>query len=206
MSTLFDQFHRVNVDDDSFIHGAARLMTASMTQIFPDDIADMISLSSFDAQVGWSDLGATKTGVAISRNFTEEAFDVDQIQGDIRTRPTGWEMAIQTALAEVTLERLSFAWEGGTVTTNTGPTPDEKNMGLGEARKYTQRRMAILHVRENDKIRAFVFRKCNLSAQETTLQYAKTGEQQTIPMRFRAFADTSVADSKARFGMVFDQV
>lgn len=164
----------------------------------------------YDPGAGWFELGATKTGIQISRNNTEETYDVDQIFGDIESAPTGWEMAISTALAEVIPDLIQLAWEGGAVTyandTNDASGSAQAHIPLGLPDKYTRRRMAVLHQRNNGKIRAFVFRKVQKSPQESTLNFQKTGDQQTLPVRFRAFADTSVADPLARFGEIIDQV
>ncbi len=48
------------------------------------------------------------------------------------------------------------------------------------------------------------FRKAQRTPQESSVVYAKAGEQQTVPVRFRALADTSIADQLQRFA-VFDQ-
>lgn len=203
MSTLFDAFQRFDISDDAFIAGPARLLWAGITVADPDEIGDVVNMSNFDPQTGWNDLGATKTGAAVTRNFTEQTYTIDQSFTDIRSRPTSWEMALQTALAEMTLERIQFAWEGGPITTNAGP--NERKLGLGAPRKYTQRKLAVIHIRDNDKVRMFFLRKTNISPQETSLQWQREGDQQTLPMRFRAFADSSSVESE-RFGYILDQV
>lgn len=203
-------FLRANITDDTFLRGSARVLYAASGQTFPTQLSDIIVLTAggtqYDPQAGWTELGSTKTGIQISRNNTEETYDVDQIFGDIESAPTGWEMAISTAMAEMTPENLAIAWEGGTVTTDTAPTPDEKHVPLGLPSVYTRRRLVVLHQRNNNKIRAYCFRKVQKSPQESTLNFQKTGDQQTAPVRFRAFADTSVADPLARFGEIIDQV
>lgn len=203
-------FLRASITDDNFIRGAARLLIAADTQAFPTQLSDLIVLGAggtqYDAQAGWSDLGATKTGVQIVRNNAEETFDVDQIMGDIESQPTSWEMNIGTQLAEVTLETIDLAWEGGAITTDTVPTPDERHLTLGLPVTYTRKRLAVLHQRTNGKIRAHVFRKVQRMPQESTFTFAKTGEQISVPMRFRALADSSVSDINARFGEIIDQV
>lgn len=198
-------FHRTYVNDDSFIRGAARLLWAGTTVSFPSKIADVINMSTYDAATGWNELGATKTGVQISINNSEESFDVDQILADIATQPTGWEMSVSTQLAEMTLERLQVAWEGSSITTDTGVTPNEKEIGFGEPNSYIQRRLAVLFQRPNGKIRGYFFRKVQRSPQESNVAHNKTGEQISIPVRFKALADTSVADTYKRFMTIRDQ-
>lgn len=199
-------FHRTFVNDESFIRGAARILWAGSTVAFPSSLSSVINMTTFDAQTGWNELGATKTGIQISVNNAEESFDVDQINGDIDTRPTTWEVSVGTALAEMTLERLEVAWEGSNVTTDTGVTPNEKEIGIGQPDSYTLRRLAVLFQRPNGKIRGYLFRKVQRTPQESNVTHAKTGEQITIPVRFKALADTSVSDVRKRFFIIRDQV
>lgn len=194
-------FFRVSITDDNFIRGAARLMWAGTTVAFPTTISDIINLSTYDAQSGWNDLGATKTGVTITYNNTEETFDVDQILGDIDSRPVSYEQTVSTNLAEMTLERLQIAWEGGAITTS----GSERQMGVGEPPVYVRRRVAVLFQKANGKLRAHVFRRAQHSPQESAIAFNKTGEQQSVPVRFRALADTSIADVYTRTQVIFDQ-
>lgn len=197
-----NNFYPTFLDDEGFIRGPARLMYCAVTQSFPTGISQVVNLSTYSAMTGWSDLGATKGGVAISINNTEESFDVDQVYGDIDSLPTAWECSVSTQLAEMTLDRLTFCWEGSPVTTSGG----EKSMGYGAPLSYTRRRMAVLFQRPNGKIRAFVFRKVQRSPQESTITFNKTGEQQSVAVRFRAIADLSVSDVYSRFFTAYDQV
>jgi hypothetical protein len=198
-------FHRTYVDDASFIRGAARLLWAGTTIAFPTKIADVVNTSTYDAITGWNELGATKTGIQITINNAEESFDVDQILGDIRTEPTNWECSVATQLAEFTPERMQIAWEGSDITTDTSVTPNEKEIGFGAPTSYTQRRLAVLFPRPNGKIRGYFFRKVQRTPQESTITHAKTGEQVSIPIRFKALADASVSDVRKRFFIVRDQ-
>lgn len=194
-------FFRVGVDSNNFIRGAARLLWAGTTISFPTTIGDIVNLSTYDAMSGWNDLGATKTGVTISHNNTEEAFDIDQILTDIDTRPVAYTQTVATALAEVSLERLQVAWEAGAITT----VGTERQMGVGTPTRYITRRLAVLFLKDNNLLRAHVFRKANKSPQESALAFNKTGEQQSIPILFTALADTSVSDVNTRVQVIFDQ-
>lgn len=196
-------FLRTNVDlDHNFIRGAARIMWAGATVTFPGDISDIINLSSYDVGSGWNDLGATKTGITITVNNTEETFDVDQVYGDLDSRPTGWEVTVSTSLAEMTLAHLQLAWEGAVQGTGTAGSATQ---GFGEPLFYTRRRLAVLFQRQNGQIRAFVFRTVQRTPQESAIVFAKTGEQQSVPVRFRCLADTSITDVQSRYFVIFDQ-
>jgi hypothetical protein len=198
-------FLKPSITEENFIRGAGRLMYANITVGFPTTIAAVVNMSTFDAMAGWNDLGATKTGITISVNSTEETFDVDQIYGDIDALPTNWECSVTTSLAEVSLDRLAIAWEGSPVTLDTNVTPNEKEMGFGQPRNYTHRRLAVLFQRPNGKIRGYFFRNVVRGAQESSTVFAKTGEQQSVPVRFRAFADSSIADQYKRYFIIRDQ-
>lgn len=201
-------FFRTDVNDRSFIRGAARLLYASADITAPAEISDIIHLTSgvgydqYDAVTGWTDLGATKTGIQISVNNTEETFDVDQIYGDIDSLPTNWEVSVGTQLAEFTPEKLQVAWEGSAATTNGA---GEEQISFGQPSYYTRRRLAVLFQRPNGNIRAYSFRKVQRLPQESTVTHNKTGEQISVPVRFRVLPDFDVTDPKARFFTIFDQ-
>lgn len=207
-------FHRVTPSaDDAFIRGAGRLLIAPSTQAFPTQISDIVETSAapmtgaqWDAKTGWTDLGATKTGIQITVNNAEETFDVDQVLGEIESAPTSWEVSVGTQLAEATLERMQVAWEGSTITTDATPTPDEKELGVGEPTTYTRRRLAVLFQRPSGLVRAFIFRKVQRMPQESSVTFQKTGEQISIPVRWRSLSDTAIADVKKRFFIIRDQV
>ncbi len=130
------------------------------------------------------------------------AFDVDQILTDIETRPVSYEQTVATALAEMTLDRLQIAWQAGPKTTSGG----QETMGVGEPTTYIRRRLAVLFQKSDGKIRAHVYRQVVKGAQESSLVYAKTGEQLQIPVTFKALADTSIADQYTRTQVIFNQV
>ena len=204
-------FHRTSVDNRSFVRGAARLMIAPYTQAKPVKIADVIALASasgiaqYDAASGWTDLGATKTGIQITINNAEETFDVDQIYGDISSEPTSWECSVGTQLAEMTPEKMQIAWEGSAITNDAVPPVPEVEVGFGQPSSYTQRRLAVLFQRPNGKIRAYLFHKVQRMPQESSITHAKTGEQISIPIRFRVLADGTVSDVYKRFFIIRDQ-
>ena len=205
------EFLRTDLTDPwAFVRGAARLMIADEDETFPTQLSDLIVLASggtqYDSAAGWTDLGATKTGITISVNHAEETFDVDQVIGDIASAPVSWECSVATALAEMTLEHLQVTWEASAISTNTSPTPDERTMGYGQSDEYTKRRLAVLFKNQDDLIRAFVFRKVQLQPVESAVAFNKTGEQVSIPVQFKGLADTAETDIQKRFFVVIEQV
>jgi len=165
-----------------------------------------VGAGEFDCVSPWFDLGATKTGCKITRNNTEDVFEVDQIYGDLDARPTNWTMTIVTALAEVTLAKLQIAWElGNTFIDSTPTTGPEEHLGVGLPTTYTHRRLAILYRRPNNLIRAVIFRRVVKMPQESDMTYMKSGEQIVLPVTFRALIDTTVGDQTQNIGEVVDQ-
>jgi hypothetical protein len=195
-------FFRTAINEDTFIRGAARLMWAGITVAFPTSISQIVNLSTYDAMTNWYDLGATKGGVAISRNSTEETFDVDQILANIDTRPVTWDQTIATAMAEASLDRINIAWEAGSKSTSGG----EETMGVGDPTIYKQRRLAVLLRKDDGKLRAHVFRKVVRNATDSTITLNKTGDQITFPITWTALADTSISDVDTRTQVIFNQV
>jgi hypothetical protein len=160
----------------------------------------------YDSRPGWTDLGATKTGIQITVNNAEETFDVDQILGDISSQPTNWECSVGTQLAEMTPERMQFAWEGSAITLDTTPTTGaEQEIGFGNPTGYTQRRLAVLFQRPNGLVRGYFFHRVQRQPQESSITHAKTGDQISIPVRFRVLADSTIIDTQKRFFIVRDQ-
>ena len=158
---------------------------------------------------GWAELGSTRSGTQATRNNTETQLDVDQILSSILAVPDEWEMTIATQLAETTLENIQLAWEGGTITVDATQTPNERHLGLGAPLAYTPRRLAVLHQKTIGPaaglIRAIVYRNVLHTTQNSTLDYQKTGQMQTVAVNFRAYADWTITDPGQQFAQIIEQ-
>jgi hypothetical protein len=220
MGTFFRGRHPITYER-GFVQGAGRIIYAPSGSTFPGTIGDILDLAvgatQYDLKPPWIEIGFTKTGINITRNNAEEDFDVDQVSGSIRRRPTNWEMSVGTQLAEATLETFQLAWELGDITavTKTDPQLDERRMGLGAPIAYKERLVAVLFQFPPEPsgaapgtaalIRAWVFRRCYRAAQESGMTLQKTGEQVSLPVRWNAQADTTVPIAE-QFGVMFEQV
>ena len=203
-----------------FVQGAGRILYAPAGTPFPTGIDDMVVLTAgptqYDLASPWVEIGFTKTGINITRNNAEEDFDVDQISGSIRRRPTNWEMSVGTQLAEATLETFQLAWELGPISTTVGTAPalDERHVGLSAPTSYAERLVAVLFQFPPEPsgaapataslIRAWVFRRCYRAAQESGMTLQKTGEQVSLPARWNAQADSS-QPVDSQFGEIIEQ-
>lgn len=68
----------------------------------------------------WEDVGGTNGGTQININQEFATLTMDQIIDIAGRRMTGRDMQVQTSLAEVTLENLKKALNGGTTSSGTG--------------------------------------------------------------------------------------
>ena len=220
MGSFFRGRHPITYER-GFVQGAGRILYAPGGTAFPTGIEDIIELDTgatqYDLVTPWIEIGFTKTGINITRNNAEEDFDVDQVSGSIRRRPTNWEMSVGTQLAEATLETFQLAWELGPITTvaATAPALSERIQGLGAPTSYAERLIAVLFQFPPEPsgaapgraalIRAWVFRRCYRAAQESGMTLQKTGEQVSLPVRWNAQADTTVGVDD-QFGAIFEQV
>lgn len=198
-------------NEQGFVQGAGRILVTDDLTSFPEGFEDLLVLTAggtqFDAVSPWDDVGFTKTGINVTRNNSEETFDVDQVRGDIKRRPSNWEMSVGTQLAEATLETFQTAWELGDIAavTKTPPQLDERQMGMGAPSSYRDLMVAVLFQFPDGILRAWVFRKCQRTAQESGFTLQKTGEQVSLPQRWNALADPDAPEG-SEFGMIFEQV
>lgn len=197
------------VDQTKLIKGAARIMYAAAAQTKPAKIGDVIDTTTFAAQSGWSDLGATRTGIQITVNNTESSLEVDQVRGLIGTSPDNWECTVVTQLAQVTLENMVIAWEGAAVTTDNTPSPSEKQTGFAGATSYTERRLAVLFQKASPapvgKIVAWLFWRAVRAPVAGVLDFQKSGDAMTIPVTFNILADATQTDPLTAFFIVREQ-
>lgn len=167
-------------------------------------------VGQYDAQTSYTDLGATKGGITIARNNSEETFSVDQIQADIMTLPTAWEMSVAASVAQVDIDMIQYLWEGGTISLDV--STGERTLPLGTPDTYRQKRLVVLFQRQSTDggitpglIRAYGFRITQRSPQESSIVHNREGDQATIPFTWKAIADGTVQDPYARFGSIIDQ-
>lgn len=124
----------------------------------------------------WVPLGYTEEGHAFSASPSFEPVEVAEEIDPIRYEPTGREMGVEFAAAEMTALNLSRAMNGGTVTTGTGivtfepPTPGfEVRVALGWE--------------SVDKKERWVWRRC-LQTGDVEIARRKAPDKATIPMSF----------------------
>jgi len=205
-------------EETSFVQGAGRILVAPSTQADPDGIEDVLVLGAgatqYDAATGWGEVGFTKTGINITRNNAEEDFDVDQVRGSIKRRPSNWEMSVGTQLAEATLETFALAWElphdasGDPIiadVTKTAPQLNERQIGLSAPTSYIERKVAVVFQFDSGLIRMWYFRRGFHAPQESGFTLNKTGEQVSLPVRWNCLPDPDQPIG-TQFGYMTEQV
>jgi hypothetical protein len=190
-------FHRTNVTDTSFIRGAARILIAPTSVAFPVKIDDVIDLGT---PVGPPIVPATYDAtdrLGRSRCHQDRHPDHDQQRGrDVRHRPGARRHRFSADKLGVLSRNAARGVHSGEDADRLGglgdhdrrtpTTGSEKEIGFGQPVGYTQRRLAVLFQRPNGKIRGYFFRKVQRMPQESSITHAKTGEQISIPVRFKA--------------------
>lgn len=198
-------------NEQGFVQGAGRILVAPGDTAWPDGFEDILLLTAgatqYDAIDPWTDVGYTKTGININRNNAEEDFDVDQVRGSLKKRPTNWEMSVGTQLAEGTLETFVQAWElpDPVLVTKTTPQLNERHVGLSAPTSLTERRVAVVFIFPDNTLRAHVFRRGVRAPQESGFTYNKTGEQVSLPQRWNCLTDPG-APVDSQFGEIWEQV
>lgn len=210
MGTFLRSRHGIDYER-GFVQGAGRILIAPADTAFPAGLEDILVLTAgatqYDIVAPYEEVGFTKTGINITRNNSEETFDVDQVRSAIKRRPGDWEMSIGTQLAEASLETFQTAWELGAITavTKTDPQLNERHLGLSAPTTYAEKQVVVLFQFDSGLIRAWVFRRCVRAAQESGLTLQKTGEQVSLPTRWNALADSEQPVS-SQFGAIIEQV
>lgn len=100
------------VDATNLIMGPGTLWTGAFGVSEPADT--LLGLTS-DPGAGWRDVGGTNDGVTLTIAQEFEELEVDQLVDVPERRRTKREFTIETNLAEVTLENLVLASNGGTI-------------------------------------------------------------------------------------------
>ena len=195
-------------DINNVFGGGARLAYADTGTSKPTVLSDILNTTTGVLASGWNDLGATDGGMRIRRGFDKETWEVDQILASIDEFITSWNMALETNLAEVSVENMQVAWECGAITTDAGESPSEKTMGIGDPETLTERMFVLIadkrKVSSVGYIRAYVFWKGQLDGSDSEHAFTK-GQKSLVPIIIKLLADTSETEAR-RFGIQLDQV
>lgn len=80
----------------------------------------LAAVNSTPQASAWTDMGGTKDGLQLSAGFKYSEMTVDQVIDVVGTRVSDRDFQVKTKLAELTLNNLQTAFNGGTITTGAG--------------------------------------------------------------------------------------
>jgi hypothetical protein len=106
------------VSPDNLIQGPATLYRGAYQAVEPLDTN--AALNATPAASSWTDVGGTTDGVKLAIANTYGELEVDQIVEVVGSRLTKRDTTVETNMAEVTLENLAYALNGGTSASGTG--------------------------------------------------------------------------------------
>lgn len=106
------------VTPDNLIQGPATLYRGAFGAVEPADSS--AALNAAPAASAWTDMGGTTDGVKLSIENTYGELEVDQIVERVGSRLTKRQTTVETNMAEVTLNNLAYALNGGTQASGSG--------------------------------------------------------------------------------------
>lgn len=105
------------VTTTNLVQGPAELFVAQFGATEPADTAAALAI---DPPAPWTCIGATTKGVTLTFDQTYDILNVDQIPDNVGARMSARSVTVATQMAELTLQNLAVALNGGTVASATG--------------------------------------------------------------------------------------
>lgn len=127
---------------------------------------------------GWLAIGYTEEGHTFNREPNFEPIEVAEEDDPIRYEQTGVASSLEFAAAEMTVTNLTYAFNGGTVTTLSGTVVEFEPPILGDVTRV------MLGWESVDGEERWVFRKC-VQTGNVNIARRKAPAKATIPMTFR---------------------
>lgn len=166
--------------------GPGVLKVAPLGTAIPTDLATAWN-------VAWVDLGYTEEGHAVRMTTNVEPVPVAEELDPISYEPTGREMSVAFAAAQMTALNLSYALNGGTITSGTGIVTFEPP-DPGDITRV------MLGWESTDALERWVFKRC-ISTGDIEIARRKAPDKSTVPMEFML---EMVAGGGAPFVAIFD--
>jgi len=186
-------------DRDQVIGGAARFLWQETSTehggavSFPSKIDDVINVVSYKARQenGWRDFGQTSDGITVTRNLSLTTWDTDQVP-EVYEAVDRWTHLLASNIAEVTLDNMKVAWQGGTIANVAGGLADERYLPLGIPTTLTERRLAVVFKDHHGYLWAWIFRRAALNTVGDTVY--NRGAMQLLPATFKLYPDPDIDD------------
>lgn len=150
----------------------------------------------------WTEVGYTATPLTINYSYDELDVDIQQSLAPVLRRKTSEALALETTLAELTLDGLQLG-TGGTVTDTAAGAgqPGKEELTVGGVATLTERMWGIegSYIDEDAAtfpVRVFVWK--GTAIVNGTLEFGKA-VQTGIPLQIKALADMSKTDGQRLF-------
>lgn len=155
--------------------GAGLLYAAPLGTTEPTDLTT--PWATVDAD--WAAIGYTEEGHEFASEPNFEPIEVAEEKIPIRYDKTGQEEMLSFSAAEMTVENLTRAFNGGAVTTLSGTVKRFERPDVDDADIYL-----MLGWESNDSEERWIFRKC-IQVGSVTIARRKAPDKALIPMEFR---------------------
>lgn len=127
----------------------------------------------------WSPLGYTEEGHEFASEPNFEPIEVAEEKIPIRYEKTGQEESLTFSAAEMTVDNLTYAFNGGTVTTLAGTVVRFERPDIDDQDIYL-----MIGWESNDGEERWIFRKC-IQTGNVNIARRKAPDKALIPMEFR---------------------
>lgn len=203
-------------DVNELLGGRARILTAPTSVAIPDDISDIINMtSSYAPKTGWIDLGATGGPAQYSRNLTTAGYNIQQSTSAVLEEVSDVTRTFAFPAAEINTASLALL-EGSdvieSVATASGVGAQDR-LRFGTIVELAAQRIAIIGVRKESqgtvsesggvtrgRLVALVGFNCTITADNSQLSLAE-GEMATVPLSFTLNSDEDSTDTGEEYGM-----
>lgn len=196
-------FYRTDLTDDwATIRGPARILVADEDQDIPTGIQNVIDLDTFDAQDGWTDVGATKGGATIDYGLGSPQYGINRDTGQIDYYVNEAELTVSTRIAENTFESYQLAWHATDMSLN---VYGQRVYNLGTPDRLACKRICLAYREKSTEfIRLYCIHRAVITP-SGSIDFQKAGDQLTIPINITAFPDFSNAQIDHRFMKIIEQ-
>ncbi len=183
------QFYRGN--SDNAIGAPARIMLASSTYPAPTKIADIVSLTTFDANstYGFVDMGVTRSPLKTDIQAAVQQWRNEQF-GIFRTTPTDWKGMVSAEFLEIgqdNKQAIMLASAAPDSATN------EHRTNFAALTNFPIVRIAILYQDQSALVHATILPKAQWDG-AAIAQVVGRGQEIFIPMAWTCYPDEKVID------------
>jgi len=187
------EFWNQGTEEANIVGGPARILVAARaTQAYPELISDVINLSTYAAQSGWTDLGHSSTPFAQTSGFDTTEWESQQA-GIINIQVGNWNRTITVSLMESRNDKvMEVVHEAGGQTAN-ADGDDVKYMW--DKSDITEWRVVAINLEEagtaGSNIIMDVFPFCKRSGADAETAWDR-GNPQVHSLELRPFPDSGV--------------